>query len=207
MNLGGLYVDYWGFTPVYGSEGNLVRWIYAPFYGPGPSYNSHGATLFLGDSKAEALRIQRPFQVAKAKWDTLSNEEEQWVKDHPPAAVQFFIYAEQAKSETAARFSIADKEDGFRGNAFQHAFWNALMAGWGGEQLAAGMANAHENWVGNPAIHKNMDLNNNAAGRQIGLDHIGASATTLANYVMTALNNGQLQFSCPAAGPKWCKMH
>lgn len=209
MNLGGLYVDYWGFTPVYisGPEGSVVRWIYSPFYGPGPRYNSHGSTLFLGDSQQEALIIQRAELIAKATWDKLTNEEKQWVHDHVLTAVQFFILAEMAKSETAARFSAQDKEDGFRGNAFQHAYWNALMTSvaGGGEQLAAGLANAHENWVGNPPTHKNMDLYNNAVGRQIGLNNPFANAAQMANHVMTALNNGQLQVACPAAGPKWCR--
>lgn len=53
-------------------------------------------------------------------------------------------------------------------NAFQHAFWNALMA-WGhGTELAKEAADIHENFPNNPPCEKNMDLHNNNIGRPIG---------------------------------------
>ncbi|MCX7601304.1 MAG: hypothetical protein N2Z75_05115, partial [Meiothermus sp.] len=52
-------------------------------------------------------------------------------------------------------------------NAFQHAYWNALMVFCCGEVWAFDFANAHEDRPTNPALAKAMDLANNAAGRSV----------------------------------------
>jgi hypothetical protein len=44
---------------------------------------------------------------------------------------------------------------------------------------------------------RNMDLHNNNAGRQIGINNLSATSQQLANLVTQALNSGQLQVICP----------
>jgi uncharacterized protein DUF6973 len=115
-------------------------------------------------------------------------------------AAGFLNYADQAVQDTISRFSAQDREDGTKGNAFQHAFWNALMMQWRSE-YAAEFANAHEKYPGwerwQETPFRNMDLDNNSVGRQIGIDNRFATRQELANLVMNALNSGQLKVICP----------
>jgi hypothetical protein len=102
-------------------------------------------------------------------WDHLTPVEKDFAKRHPVIAMEFYHMSILAKDETQRRWA----NEAFRDvngpeNAFQHAFWNALMA-WGrGESLAKEEADAHEDFPNNPPRERDMDLHNNAIGRPIG---------------------------------------
>ncbi len=70
-----------------------------------------------------------------------------------------------AATEARQRFPI-NNEDGSKGNAFQHAYWNWLLAARFDSEFAKRLTDAHENYVGNGCDNKSMDLSNN----KIGLD-------------------------------------
>ncbi|MGQ0573359.1 MAG: DUF6973 domain-containing protein [Pseudonocardia sp.] len=62
-----------------------------------------------------------------------------------------------------------------RGDAFRHCYWNALMTRHIGRDQAAKVANNHEELAdGQPAAEREMDLFNNAFGR----DRAGAASTS-----------------------------
>lgn len=81
-----------------------------------------------------------------------------------PQLVPFWTYcALKAMDKTDELYPAA--EDGSKGNSFQHAYWNVLMAKYMTSIFAAAFANAHEDYSPNYYMHKNMDLYNNSQGR------------------------------------------
>ena len=113
----------------------------------------------------------------------------------------------RAKAIEAASNSglpISGARDG-RYDVFRHAYWNALNARDIGSHNAEPFATLHE--TGSNANDPNhphydplaieMDLFNNAAGREIGQSNSDLSDKDLADKVMDALNNGELKVIDP----------
>lgn len=63
--------------------------------------------------------------------------------------------------------SFADQVEWTKESAFRHALWNALVSFYISISKCKELTDAHENWTGNPANEKDMDLKNNAAGRGV----------------------------------------
>jgi hypothetical protein len=82
--------------------------------------------------------------------------------------------------------------DGSPRNAFQHAFWNALLTSDYGENFAEAFTTAHETGAGSGKENQFMDLHNNEVGRQIALDNPTATPDVLALKVVQALVAGEL---------------
>ncbi|MEF2279357.1 hypothetical protein V3W47_13715 [Deinococcus sp. YIM 134068] len=92
--------------------------------------------------------------------------------------------SQTAVAETARRFDWQPYEDGNEGNAFQHAYWNALMNKHVGGWAASTIATAHE--TGSPSygtLVSQMDLYNNNVGRQIQYYNQSLSDWALGNLV------------------------
>lgn len=83
-------------------------------------------------------------------------------------------------------------EDG-RGDAFRHAYWNALMTNRFGEEFAEQFATAHERTAGAATAHA-MDLHNNEMGRSIAAAHPHAGPQELSCLVYNAVNDGRLVY-------------
>ena len=67
-------------------------------------------------------------------------------------------------------------EDGSWGNAFRHAYWNALLVDKVGAKFAKFLTEAHEfgadyNLTSTNAKHMYMDLHNNAIGRSVAVEN------------------------------------
>ena len=110
---------------------------------------------------------------------------------HPFAAQDFKANADNALATAQRLFPASSLHNG-DGDAFRHAYWNALMTRGHGADLAKEFADAHESNPNNPADEKAMDLHNNEVGRQIALEHPNATDEELAGYVMQALRDGRL---------------
>lgn len=74
--------------------------------------------------------------------------------------------ANRAKSKAVELFGRWQSQDGYKGNAFQHAYWNGLMRINMGSYMAERFATAHETYPNNPPAEKAMDLHNNRLGRE-----------------------------------------
>jgi len=188
--------------PSYSNHGENV-WRFVMFYGRGPRKNWTTQMLTVNGSIDANIALEMPqgYDAIERAWNNLTNDEKKFVVANPAVAAGFLVQAEQAIQDTSSRFSEQDRRDGTRGNAFQHAFWNALMAQWRPE-YAAEFANAHENYPrdvndARENTFRNMDLRNNIVGREIGFDNRFALRQDLANLIMNALNAGQLQIVCP----------
>jgi RHS repeat-associated protein len=104
-------------------------------------------------------------------WNKLNQQEKSFVERHPFVARRFREAAMNANDETQRRWR-GNPERFVSGpeNAFQHAYWNALMARSDGESLAKEAADAHESSPNNVASDKWMDLWNNSVGRELQRD-------------------------------------
>ena len=125
-------------------------------------------------------------------YKNLTQKEKDFIKKHPFAACSFKRAADKARKEAEKRYSGPGLHNG-KGDAFRHAYWNALMVKAYGEVLAKEFADAHEKNPKQPAKEKTMDLHNNSVGRSIGMRHRRSSDAVIANEVDRALKNHQLQ--------------
>lgn len=83
-------------------------------------------------------------------------------------------------------------QDG-HGDAWRHAYWNALMTRDFGAEWTERFTIAHERIAGNnPGPREAMDLYNNEVGRRIALQHPDASNEELAKYIRQAVEGGQM---------------
>jgi RHS repeat-associated protein len=83
-----------------------------------------------------------------------------------------------------------------RGDAFRHCCWSGFMAIRYGQAFAKDIGNAHEEWAGNPAREKAMDLRNNEWGRwyatRLGWFNFNPFGT-IVDLCRKGATNGQLQ--------------
>lgn len=106
---------------------------------------------------------------------------------------RFFAMAEEAKNEAIKRYGDGTKggQDDGHGDAFRHAYWNALMTKEYGAEWTRQYATAHEGLNGNPANREAMDLYNNEVGQNIAAANPDASPEELAGLVADAVHNGE----------------
>ncbi len=114
---------------------------------------------------------------------------------NPLVALDWVYCGLTAETKTASLYTNAN--DGTIANSFQHAYWNVLMVKHLGYELAEDFATAHENYEGNPWIHKSMDLYNNEQGRDYA-DTISwlwlKSANRLATMTQDLVTDGNLRY-------------
>jgi hypothetical protein len=122
----------------------------------------------------------------------LTPAEVRFIIRHPFVARDFQSAANKALAEAQSRFP-ADQLHNGQGDAFRHAYWNALMTRAHGSSLAKEFADAHETNPNQPANEKEMDLHNNEVGRQIAVQNPNATDAQLAELVMQALREGRLR--------------
>lgn len=114
--------------------------------------------------------------------------------------VATFVYgtAEKATTRVAELFT-SPNADHHNGNAFKHAYWNALMTGHLliGETWAKKWGDAHEEASTDP-LATEMDLFNNAVGRQVYKDVakdkiLLPSDSDLSNEILKRIKDGKLK--------------
>jgi len=125
------------------------------------------------------------------KYDRLNQAEKNFLWWHPLAAISFNGNAGTALAEAQKRFGPSTLHNG-SGDAFRHCFWSAMNARDEGENTAREFGIAHEEWVGNPAAEKKMDLHNNEVGFAMGGKLPGVSDRHLAVLCAQAWANGKL---------------
>ncbi len=77
-------------------------------------------------------------------------------------------------------------------NAFQHAYWNALLSRDFGSEFAKNVTDAHEHGFGSERAPTFMDLHNNEVGRRIAEDNRGVPLYLLQARIYEAVQNGQM---------------
>lgn len=133
-------------------------------------------------------------------WNALTDSEKKLIIRYPFDALKVNQAKDVATSQTELKFGyngLGDKSD-----AFRHGIWNAEMAILIGVQKAELFATAHEDkdTTGmesdgySKAEHKNMDLHNNAVGRQMGITNSGLSDNELSDIIYENINQEQSDF-------------
>ena len=119
-----------------------------------------------------------------------TKEELLLVAKYPTQSVKIFNNSSTA-SNTASSLYKAETLYLGNGDAFRHAYWNALNLKSVGADITKAFANAHESETpeGND---KTMDLRNNTVGRNIGRIYSNSSNATIKNKVIEAVNQGRL---------------
>ncbi len=120
-------------------------------------------------------------------------------KDYAGIVDQFEM-TEQAKA--AALAAYPDSADDGQGDAFRHAYWNALMAQRFGPEWTEMYGTAHEKLGGNPPNREAMDLFNNQLGREIGAAYPDASPEELQQLIKNEIDSGNaLVLAIPPENP------
>lgn len=110
--------------------------------------------------------------------------------NHPIAAPQAYTASKLATSKSEAFYVLSARWKG-NGDAFRHAYWNALMVKTIGAELAEKFATAHE--ASSPAgTEKTMDLQNNYYGRVYGNVYKTQSDDALAVTFRNLTTDGML---------------
>ncbi len=79
----------------------------------------------------------------------------------------------------------------YNGDAFRHAYWNALMTKSIGKKYAEKFATAHES-TSPDGLDKTMDLTNNRIGRDYGENNKKKSEAELAIIIRDAVSAGKM---------------
>ena len=119
---------------------------------------------------------------------------------YPFAALKVNTAKNIATSKTESKFGMNGLGD--RSDAFRHGIWNAEMTILIGKEKAELFATAHEDKdvTGNEsdgypkAAHRDMDLHNNAVGREIGEDNNKATEEEMADIIYNEVMSPETQF-------------
>lgn len=103
--------------------------------------------------------------------------------------IRFFQIQQEARMAAETFSGQVGLKDGV-GDAFRHAYWNALMVREFGKDWAKNFADAHETFPGNSKEEAFMDLWNNDVGRRIAEQNPDLSKQEIANKVADAVRNG-----------------
>lgn len=110
-----------------------------------------------------SLKASRSYSVFGTR---ITSEEAKLVAKHPIDAVEVAANAETAQDAAEDKYESDELYLG-NGDAFRHAYWNALNVEFVGESRAKEFADAHESETPS-GVDKTMDLRNNKIGRSIG---------------------------------------
>ncbi len=107
----------------------------------------------------------------------------------PVGLAEHYRLTELAKNTAAQQFP-GSTHDG-HGDAFRHAYWNALMTQKFGEQWTREFATGHEKGGGTNPHREAMDLYNNELGRKVALANPNASPKELEDLVKKEIAEGR----------------
>ncbi|MEU0502829.1 hypothetical protein [Nocardia sp. NPDC005998] len=152
-----------------------------------------GATLWPSGLLLNEIRMVSPdFQPTFMTPEEVALLELQLTKpDGINRVTDFFDFKSQAEEAAKKAYdnNAAALNDG-HGDAFRHMYWNALMTQRYGEDWTQSFGTAHEGIGGNAPAREAMDLYNNSLGRQISVEHPGASTEELQRLVQQQIDAG-----------------
>ncbi len=133
-------------------------------------------------------------------WNALTDSEKKLCIRYPFDALKVNTAKDIATSQTAAKFGSNGLGD--RSDAFRHGIWNAEMTVLIGKEKAELFATAHEDKdiSGNESdgypktAHRDMDLNNNAVGRNIGEKNMNVSENEMADIIYRNIYSESTEF-------------
>ena len=123
-----------------------------------------------------------------------TKEELLLVAKYPTQSVKVFNNSSTASSTASSLYKAETLYLG-NGDAFRHAYWNALMANGYGVAFAKTIADNHERYNPGSALANEMDIYNNEQGRTVRrFGNTCYSEADLSNAVYSLLKNGYLKY-------------
>ncbi|WDU82771.1 DUF6973 domain-containing protein [Caloramator sp. Dgby_cultured_2] len=123
---------------------------------------------------------------------SLNPKEQELYNKNPFKGLKAIWQGKKAMDETEKRYSEGLHNG--NGDAFRHAYWNAMMVKHIDYNWALDWATAHEEGaVGQPSIEKEMDLYNNEVGRKAVLGKESKSDTEIADIIQGMVRNGKMK--------------
>lgn len=141
----------------------------------------------LNDLTGEHLPIPNREEVTEAEAQMLDD----LLRRQGPGAVMELMDLRQDALHVAETRYDQGLTDG-HGDAFRHAYWNAVMTQRFGEEWVSEFATAHERRPTSHPVPVAMDLHNNEVGRQIAQENPDASPEELADIVQQAVKDGDM---------------
>ncbi|MBO0608732.1 DUF6973 domain-containing protein [Myceligenerans salitolerans] len=141
----------------------------------------------LNDLTGERLPVPNREEVTEAEAQMLDD----LLRRQGPGAVMDVMDLRQDALHVAESRYDEGLTDG-HGDAFRHAYWNALMTQRFGEEWVSEFATAHERGPTSHPVPVAMDLHNNEIGREIALRNPDAGPEELADIVQQAVTDGDM---------------
>ena len=120
-------------------------------------------------------------------YQKLTSAERELILQHPIRSIIVFCASEDARVATEDFYGNPDSVLN-NGDAFRHAYWNALMTKRMNKDIAKEFADAHE--YGQTGIASQMDLLNNQIGRNDGETYSSLNDGKLAFKIMVRVSEG-----------------
>lgn len=153
---------------------------------------------------SRAFNDEAHYERLKRQYSRLTGEEKRYLAHHPGSARAIMNAASIAAAEAEKRYP-GSLQDG-KGDAFRHAYWNALITSNASAQVAEEFTTIHElsnhTDVTEPVPYA-MDMHNNYQGRKIALRT--SSAVLLAGAVDQALKDGRLLVTSDKEQLQWSR--
>jgi RHS repeat-associated protein len=105
--------------------------------------------------------------------------------------LRYGVISDKAIKTATSLFPDDENPDGMR-NAFQHAYWNALLTKEFGIEFAEAITNSHEKNYDAKRETQFMDLYNNAVGRRLGENSDSKDSMVLLAVVYNAVLRGDM---------------
>lgn len=109
---------------------------------------------------------------------------------HPIEAIQLYSIEKEAFAATKRKYP-GSRAHNNEADAFRHTYFNARATQELGRERAKAWGDAHERTSPNPVSERIMDLNNNRAGRQIGMKNMKASKAQTVKAVIKSIKSGK----------------
>lgn len=123
----------------------------------------------------------------------LNQKEQELFNQNPIKGLKAIWAGYKADTEARERYNDSVLHNG-NGDAFRHAYWNALMVKYIDYSWAYDWATAHEEGAtGQSAIEKEMDLYNNMMGWTLVLGNESKSDEEIADIIQNAVRNGKMK--------------
>lgn len=186
-----------------------------PTYGAGGSGGgSAGPVGGVGTNGTTPTNISPIPGIPYEIWAKLTKTEKALCVSNARACVEVYLFSRVAIESTRHLFGICTSTqisncDGAPGNAFQHAYWAAMITARYGAAYAKLWLDAHERvsyeYARDSHILSFTDYYNNAIGRDIGtqffLRNPPATLQEIHDAVLEASNRGRLRnWACPTPG-------
>lgn len=154
--------------------------------------SASGSRLWPTGAELELIRTVYPdFNSSMMTEEEIASMSDLLLRVDGPRAVYDYVQITEAAKDRAEELYPTSQFEG-QGDAFRHAYWNALMTQRFGEEWTTEMTTAHEKSGANIAQREAMDLFNNSRGREIALANPDASPEELRSLIQTEISNGTL---------------